>query len=540
MDAAVKQLLETGLLNEGDLERARVAAEAMATPVHSALVRLGLVAEDAMARSLADSLSLPLAVDEDYPDTVVLPDQLTESFLRTCQVLPLSVDAQTVTVALADPLERETVRALEMRLDRKVRLAVATPSQLRRHFDRLYGLRAGRQDGGPEDESRGYIEQLQDQANDAPTVRLAGWLIEQAVQQRASDIHLEPDGNELRVRFRIDGLLREIRRLPLSDHGPLISRIKIISGLDIVERRLPQDGRTQQVVEGRRIDMRVSCLPMMHGEGVVVRLLDQDRAPLELADLGLDGSLQDRIAAALDGGSGIVLATGPTGSGKTTTLYAALQRFNDPRRKIITVEDPVEFQLPGISQIQVRPEIDLGFARVLRSVLRHDPDVLMIGEIRDLETAEIAVQAALTGHLVLSSLHTASACGALTRLADMGLEPYRIAASITAVVAQRLVRTLCDRCKAPVSENSTGGEEVYEAVGCEYCGDTGYAGRTSIAEVLLVDETIRSLIMQGAEPQAIEEAARAGGLLAMRQNGLDRVGQGRTSVAEVLRVLGGE
>jgi len=542
--SAVKQLIDSGLLAESDLERARLAAEAMSTPVHSALVGLGLVAEDAMARTLADSQSLPLVADNDYPDEAVLPDLLSESFLRTCQVLPLSANEHTVTVALADPLDRDTIRALEMRLDRSVRPAVATPSQLRRHFDRIYGEAAGRQGTGPGEEGRVYIERLQDQVSDAPTVKLANRLIEQAVMQRASDIHLEPDGDDLRVRFRIDGLLREIRRLPLSDHAPLISRIKIMSGLDIVERRLPQDGRTQQVVEGRRIDMRVSCLPMMHGEGMVIRLLDQNRAPLELADLGLDSDLQGRLAAALDGGRGIALVTGPTGSGKTTTLYAALQRFNDPQNKIITVEDPVEFQLPGISQIQVRPEIGLGFSRVLRSVLRHDPDTLMIGEIRDLETAEIAVQAALTGHLVLSTLHTNSAPDALTRLADMGLDPYRITASVAAVVAQRLVRTLCEHCRTPAPDdvNGTddvgGGATVYEAAGCERCGGTGYNGRTLIAEVMVIDEPLRSLIMQRGEPRAIEKAARAGGLLPMRQNGLDKVAQGKTSIAELMRVLG--
>ncbi len=535
---AVRQLIESGLLAESDLERARAAAEAMATPVHSALVRLGLVAEDAMARTLADSLSLPLAVDHDYPDETVLPDLLTESFLRNCQLLPLSADEHTVTVALADPLERETIRALEMRLDRTVRLAVATPSQLRHHFDRLYGEAAGIRSIDSGKENQTDIEQLQDQANDAPIMQLANRLIEQAVTQNASDIHLEPDGGDLRVRFRIDGLLREVRRLPLSEHAPLISRIKIMSGLDIVERRLPQDGRTQQVVEGRRIDMRVSCLPMMHGEGAVIRLLDQNRAPLELTELGLDEALQERLAAALDRRNGIVLATGPTGSGKTTTLYAALQRFNDPQCKIITVEDPVEFQLPGISQIQVRPEIELGFGRILRSVLRHDPDTLMIGEIRDLETAEIAVQAALSGHLVLSTLHTNSAAGALTRLADMGLEPYRIAASVTAVVAQRLVRTLCAHCRTPATGSVGGGAKAFAAVGCERCGGTGYRGRTLIAEVMIVDEPMRVRIMQGMEPQAIEKAARDGGLLPMRRNGMDKAAQGITSATEVLRVLG--
>ena len=534
---AVRQLVDSGLLAESDLERACTAAEAMATPVHRALVRLGLVAEDAMARTLADSLSLPLAVDKDYPDEAVLPDLLTESFLRTCQVLPLSVDGQTVTVALADPHERETIRALEMRLDRTVQAAVATPTQLRHHFDRLYGEAIGHQGIRPSEPSRAHIEQLQDQASDAPIIGLANWLIEQAVVRRASDIHLEPDGDDLRARFRIDGLLREIRRLPLSDHAPLISRIKIMCGLDIVERRLPQDGRTQQVVEGRRIDMRVSCLPTMHGEGMVIRLLDQNQSPLKLTDLGLDDDLQARLSTALDRSNGIVLATGPTGSGKTTTLYAALQRFNDPQCKTITVEDPVEFNLPGISQIQIRPEIDLTFSRILRSVLRHDPDTLMIGEIRDLETAEIAVQAALTGHLVLSTLHTNSASSALTRLADMGLEPYQISASITAVVAQRLVRTLCEYCRTP-APGDDGEATTYEAAGCERCDDTGYNGRTSIAEIMIIDEPLRALILQGAESQVIEKAAHAGGLQPMRQNGLDKVAQGKTSITEVIRVLG--
>jgi general secretion pathway protein E len=552
-EAAEQILIDGGLLGEGDLRRAREVAQTMDAPVHSTLVRLGLVGEEAMADALSSALSLPRLADADVPAAPVLPELLGENFLRTCRLLPLSAGESGLVVAMADPLDRETLRAVEMQVGRPVRIRVATATTIQSHLDRLFGeqLHGLAAPDGETAVHTAEIEALHDQASDAPTVRLLSQLIDQAVAARASDIHLEPDTEGVRVRYRIDGLLRVLRHLPAQRQAALASRVKIMAGLDIVERRRPQDGRARQVVEGRHIDMRISCLPTSHGESVVIRLLDQARAPLDLADLGLSGQLRERLAGALDRGNGIVLATGPTGSGKTTALYAAMQRFNEPSRKIVTVEDPVEYDMPGFSQIQVRPEIGLGFSNVLRSVLRHDPDILMVGEIRDAATAEIAVQAALTGHLVLSTLHTNDAPGALTRLADMGLAPYQITAAVTAVMGQRLLRTLCPVCRRPAADGAVMLADmghrpiegaptpaIFEAAGCERCGGTGYEGRVAVAEIMLIDENIRRLVMNHAGHEALVEAARTGGMRPVLQDALDKVAAGQTSLAEVSRVLG--
>ena len=393
------------------------------------------------------------------------------------------------------------------------------------------------------------VERLKDLASEAPVIRIVNQLITKAVEARASDVHIEPFENSLRIRYRIDGILEATEAPPFRMVAAIVSRIKIIARLNIAERRLPQDGRTKLIVHGIPIDLRVSTMPTMHGESVVLRILDNQAATLDLKGLGIRGQNLERYLDVLQRPHGVVLVTGPTGSGKTTTLYASLLQINDSSKKIVTVEDPIEYQLEGINQIQVKPGIGLDFASVLRSVLRHDPDIILIGEIRDVETAEIAIQAALTGHLVLSTLHTNNAASAVTRLRDMGVEEYLLTSTLSGVVAQRLVRTLCVHCreKHPALpeivkqldlERHAAGERVmlYRATGCERCNGSGYFGRTSIAETLVITDPIRQLILRRTESMALHRAAVEAGMKTMFDDGIQKALSGITTIEEVLRV----
>ncbi len=547
-------LRDWGVLDDRGLTRARGVKEASGEALHVVLCRLGLVGEADMARALAASLELPLVDEASYPAEPVLAGRVATSFLRTSRVLPLADGAEAVAVAMADPLDQYAVEALQLLLDKPVQRWVAVPAELDRQVERLYGngetmtaAAIGHLAGDMVDAAD--LERLKDMASEVPVVRLVNRIIADAVAVRASDIHIEPYQGELRLRHRVDGVLRPVTAPPPALHAGIVSRIKIMAALNIVERRLPQDGRFKVNVQGREIDIRVSCMPTMHGESVALRVLDKASAPLRLDRLGFDEAALDRLRDLLERARGIHLVTGPTGSGKTTTLYAALQQLNTAERKIVTVEDPIEYQLPGINQIQVKPRIGLGFANILRSVLRHDPDVIMIGEIRDLETARIAVQASLTGHLVLSTLHTNNAASAVTRLADMGVEPYLITSTVRGILAQRLLRTLCAACRQGYQESPEmigalgldrlGAGTVpalYRTQGCAQCGGTGYAGRTSVSELLLVSEAVRALVLDSADAHDIEKAARAEGMERMREDGLRQVLAGVTTVEEVLRV----
>ena len=537
-----------GKLDDRDAQRAQGLVISSGEPLHRVLCRLGLVAESDVARALAEMLNLQLVARADYPATPVLADRLTPAFLQTYRVLPLADAADHAVIAMADPLDRETLRALELRLGKALRPQVAVPAELQQQIARLYGQAveatadSGSTAGGAD------LERLRELASEAPVIRLVNRLIEQAVAARASDIHVEPEAADVRVRLRIDGVLRESETIATARHLALVSRVKILSGLDVVERRLPQDGRFQTSVEGRAIDIRVSCLPTVHGESLVLRLLDKASAPLDLARLGFADHVRAKLETVLAEPHGILLVTGPTGSGKTTTLHAALQRLNTGERKLITVEDPVEYQAPGVRQIQVRPQIGLEFATALRSILRHDPDVIMVGEIRDTETARVAVQAALTGHFVMATLHTNDAAGAVTRLGDMGIEPYLMTSSLKAVLAQRLVRTLCPACREPYHESPQAvralgldrlsGQEnpqLYRAKGCAACGGTGYAGRLCVAELLPLSDAVREAVLVRADTTAIERIALAEGMETMRIDGLKKALAGVTSIADVLR-----
>jgi len=523
-------------------------------PLPEALERMGIGEEDGVLKCLADQYALPLLQSEDYPEKPMLLDGVSVAFLRKHAVLPLQVDQGVIRVALNDPLDMSMSHILGsyfggLRIER----SLGRREDIRRAIDRLYGAAmreaeegqaAPNGDGGGDED----WERLKGMAQEAPIVRLVNMTISRALDLRASDIHFEPFKLNFRVRCRVDGEMIEIEQPPKAMQAAIISRLKLMAGLNIAERRLPQDGRIALKLGGRQTDIRVSTSPTLFGESVVMRLLSQTAEQHDLETLGLSGEQQGRVGDLLAVPHGILLVTGPTGSGKTTTLYAMLTRLNSPSRKIITVEDPVEYQIEGINQIQVKPQIDLTFANTLRSLVRQDPDVLLIGEIRDQETAGMAIESALTGHLVLSTLHTNDAPGAVTRLRDLGIESFLIADSLIAVVAQRLVRRLCDECKEPYEASETDVERIRRAMpeagqglvlhrnrGCAKCGLTGYRGRLGIFEILVVTESVRSAIVSGADAGSVAATAKEHGYAPLIQDGFAKVLAGQTTLSEVLR-----
>jgi general secretion pathway protein E len=553
-DELVRHLVARGSLDDLSVQRARRAREKSLDRLDLVLTRLGLVPEPVMAEALAAVLALPHAGPTDFASAPVLPGPLRLAFLRANTIVPIADDGSTVTVAMADPLNTAAVTSLAYLLKRPVVRAVATSAAIEAAIERLYGETAttGDTPAGASAFSgeaiEDDIERLQDIASEAPVIRLVHQLILRAVETRASDIHIEPAEDSLKVRLRIDGVLHTVETLPLTMRAAVTSRVKIMSRLDIAERRLPQDGRMKSVVRGRDVDLRVSTMPTLHGESVVLRILDRSSVRLDFDALGFEPQTVSAFSRVLAEPNGIVLVTGPTGSGKTTTLYTALGRLNHATSKICTVEDPVEYQFDGINQIQVQPKIGLTFATALRSILRQDPDVVMIGEIRDLETAEIAVQASLTGHLVLSTVHTNSAAATISRLLDMGVEDYLLGSSLSAVMAQRLVRQLCRACATPAEtphlliERLLPGSQVdpstvhiMRPVGCEACRNTGFTGRLAIAELLPVTTDVRELILSRKSGRIIEQAAVAAGMTTLYRDGLAKAFRGLTTIDEVLR-----
>ena len=555
------QILETALLDHGDMDpdalrRARRVCEETGDRLDMVLTRLGLASEQAIAAALARHLNLALVADDDFPAAAVLEERLSVQFLRGARALPLAESESSVILAVADPLDGYTVDAVRLAAEKDVEVRVATPSAIDRALARLYG--AAPESMGEIVDAAGAelqtteedIARLRDMASGAPVVRLVSHLINKAAEMGASDIHIEPFEQALKVRFRIDGVLVEMEAPPFALRPAIASRVKLMARLNIAESRLPQDGRFQFHVQGREIDLRVSTVPTLYGESIVLRLLDRGSIALELPALGFEGATLETFLSVLDQPTGILLVTGPTGSGKTTTLYSSLVRLNTGDRKIVTVEDPVEYHLEGINQVQVRPRIGLTFANALRSLLRQDPDIMMIGEIRDLETAEIAVQAALTGHKVLSTLHTNSAAATITRLLDMGVEDYLLTSTINGIVAQRLVRLICVDCSAPkpvlpeiVDELGLdrffqgGAQPVLAAgAGCAACNGTGYRGRTGIVEILVMTDAVRQAIVARAGAQDVQRAAALAGMTTMFEDGLKKAVAGITTLEEVLRV----
>jgi general secretion pathway protein E len=550
-------LIERGKLDAGSLERALRLQQDSGERLGALLVTLGIVAPRDVADALAAQLGLPLLDGAGYPELPILEERVSARFLRDSRALPVSEDADELVLAMADPTDTYAIDAFAMVTGRRIRPMVAVPGDLDAALERLYG--AGKsamgQIVGDDVEMRGDeiafdadVQQLKDLASEAPVIRLVSLLITNALAARASDIHIEPFENRLVVRYRIDGVLHEIETPPRRLSAAVISRVKILANLDIAERRLPQDGRIRLRVQGKEIDLRVSTVPTMHGESVVMRILDKGGVQLDFAKLGFQTDTLASFMLALKQPNGILLVTGPTGSGKTTTLYTALDERNKPDVKILTVEDPVEYQMPGINQIQVKPQIDLTFANALRSIVRQDPDVIMIGEIRDLETAQIAVQSALTGHLVLSTVHTNDAPSTVNRLLDMGVEDYLLTSTVVGILAQRLVRTLCPHCKEPYTAlpemvehtgisrfAAPGPVTLWHAKGCGACAHTGFTGRVSILEMMPMTDAIRSLVMKHAISTELKAQAVKEGMVTMYEDGLRKAVAGVTTVEEVLR-----
>ena len=541
-------LVETQFLTPILAERvARVQAET-SDRLAAILLKLGLLSEGRLADQMARYCELPRLDPATMPGEPLVAPGINAGFLRAREIVPLGMQEKQVEVACWDPLDEFVPTALEFALGRRVSRFVGTRTEIVAALERLY--RAGMEgDGsiGPsdalaEDEE---VDRLKDLASDAPIIRLVQRFLDQAVAAKASDIHLEASEHALHVRFRLDGLLRKIETHSRDVAASVVSRVKVMAGLNIAERRLPQDGRIRVSAQGKDVDFRVATSPTLHGESVVLRILDRQDVALDFEALGFDADLQNILRDAIERPYGIALVTGPTGSGKTTTLYAALKEINQPDRKILTVEDPVEYTLEGVNQVAVRPQIGLTFAQALRAFLRQDPDVLMVGEIRDRETAEIAIQAALTGHLLLSTLHTNTAAAAVMRLLDMGIDDFLLTSTLHVILGQRLVRRLCIECREPFTPAAeaidrfaiTGSTPVwYRARGCATCHGTGFKGRTAILEALKMTDAVRTKVLERADAHVIEKVAVADGMRTMVRHGIERVNAGITTIEEVLRV----
>ena len=553
----VALLLRNGRLKEADLARARALQRESGGSLLPLLVRLGLVSERDHAQACAEVLSLPLleakSVAEAAPESLLDALPLSLRFLKQFHVCPLALHEGMLDLWLSDPQEPYAAEAVRLAIGVPVRLHIGLRSEIDDVIERWFGqgrsamgaiIETADGEGAVVDD----IEHLRDLASEAPVIRLVNLVIQRAVELRASDIHIEPFENRLKVRYRVDGVLIEGESPPVNLTAAVISRIKIMARLNIAERRLPQDGRIMLRVQGKELDLRVSTVPTAHGESVVMRLLDRDTVVFDFHRLGFTDAFLPQFRKVLDQPHGILLVTGPTGSGKTTTLYTALRQLNTPDVKIITVEDPVEYQIEGINQIQAKPQIGLDFANALRSIVRQDPDIIMIGEMRDLETARIAIQSALTGHLVLSTLHTNNAAGGITRLLDMGVEDYLLTSTINGILAQRLVRRLepqhAQRYPASPEEIEKFGLRRLQPEGDIFLyraqpsalAPTGYLGRTTIMEFLVMNDELRRAVMRRAGMGEIEQIARAAGMRTMYEDGLAKALAGQTTIEEVLRV----
>jgi type II secretion system protein E len=546
-------LVRNGHLSPDQLAEACARASRDAAPLGDVLASLGYVSPADLLQAIGDTLGYAVVTLAEMPPDPAAVGLVPREFALRRQALPLALEEGTLTVALANPLDLQLVDDLRLATGMAIRPVIAPPAEIRRALEQfameqmIQDVSDGEGDAGADEGAD--IADLQKMAREALVVQLVNMLIHQAVQERASDIHVEPFERELRVRYRIDGVLREASTPPKRLQSAIISRIKILAEMNIAERRLPQDGRIRLRVSGRQIDIRVSSLPTLYGESVVMRILDKGTALLGLEELGMPSEPLTRFRKLIGRPHGILLVTGPTGSGKTTSLYAALAEIYSEQLKIITIEDPVEYQLPGINQIHVRSQIGLTFASGLRSIVRQDPDVIMVGEIRDSETAEIAIQAALTGHLVFSTLHTNDAAGAITRLLDMGAEPYLVASSLIGSVAQRLVRQICPQCKAPAEYSDAALREVgidpagpdrhqlRRGAGCDACGRTGYRRRLGVFEMLTIDDAVRQMIVERTPANLIKQhGVNQQGMQTLLMDGRQKALTGLTTVEEVLRV----
>jgi general secretion pathway protein E len=520
------------------------------------LIDSGFLTEDQYQQGLEEFYGVPWAKQEDYPKEPVLINHLSLQFMKTGKFVPARLENQKLTVIMSNPLDFYTIDAIRLATNCQVQVLLGKENDILEVVDRYYGLDETSMGKIIEDmesvpeyraEEEENIDQLRDMASEGPVIRLVNLIITKAIEMRASDIHFEPFENQFRVRYRIDGVLHDVESPPKRLQAAIISRVKIMAKLNIAERRLPQDGRIMLRIKGKEIDFRVSSIPTIYGESLVLRILDRGSTLLDIEKLGFSPETLRDFKEVIQRPHGIILVTGPTGSGKTTTLYCALEKINSPEKKIITVEDPVEYQLKGINQIQVKPSIGLTFANALRSIVRQDPDVILIGEIRDSETAEIAIHSALTGHLVFSTLHTNDAPSAITRLLDMGMEDYLLSSTIIGILAQRLVRVACPHCRSPYTPSPAILKEMrvdpererihfFDVRGCEHCSFTGYMGRTGIFEFFKITDDIQRLILEKKGSHILKEAARRNGMKTLREDGWLKVRQGITTIPEVLRV----
>jgi general secretion pathway protein E len=552
--------LEKGLIDEEELKTALNLQADSREKIGKLLVDLGYVSEKDCLAVVSENLGIRAVGEAEYPPAPVVENVLTHRFMKQCKFVPIALEGNLLTLAMTDPLDQATLDSVRQATGFELKPLLGAESEIMEAIEKYYGSAAstfGRIIEGFDEENIENladeiddIEQLKDLASEAPVIRLVNLIMQRAIETRASDIHIEPFEKDLKVRYRIDGILHDVESPPKKLKAAVISRVKIMSKINIAERRLPQDGRIKLKVMGKDVDLRVSTLPTLYGESVVMRILDKSNRNLyDIRRLGFPEDSLKEFESLIRRPHGILLVTGPTGSGKTTTLYSALDTINQPDKKIITIEDPIEYQMDGINQIQVQSQIGLTFGAGLRHIVRQDPDVIMVGEIRDLETAEIAIRAALTGHLVFSTLHTNDAPSAITRLIDMGAEDYLIASSLIGVLAQRLVRVICPHCKEevhPVAEmldeigfrHGNGREQAsfYEGRGCDRCSQTGYIGRVGIYELMPVTDDIRKLTVGKADSNQIRKKAMEFGMRSLRDDGWLKVRQGTTTVFEVLRV----
>jgi len=541
-------LIESVLVSKDELEQALRRQEQTGEPLGKAIVNLGYLSEYELLEALSKQLDVPYLTLSNYLLNAEIAKLIPEEMARKYMVIPLFKIEKTLTVGINDPTNIVALDEISRHTGYEVEPVLCADHEIKEALDEVYGV-ASSMDRTMEEyqtSSNGETTQGEGEA-EVPIINIVNLIFKRALKVNASDIHLNPEEDKLRVRFRIDGVLEEVWSQPKRFQDAIISRIKVMASLDIAEKRRPQDGRFKITIEDRSIDFRVSTLPTVHGENAVLRLLDPTSVSVELAQLGLNKKLEDSLRRLISVPYGVLLVTGPTGSGKTTTLYASLNELNDVEKNIITIEDPVEYQLEMIRQSNMNPKAGMTFAAGLRSILRQDPDIVMVGEIRDGETATVAVQAALTGHLVLSTLHTNDAPGALTRLVDMGVEPFLVASATSGILAQRLVRKLCQHCKEPYTPDdaelkSLGLGKVkkkltfHKAVGCKKCRNSGYSGREAVFEILEMNEELRELVLKNASSDTIKRVAIKNGMTTLRHDGLRKVVNGITSVEEVLRV----
>jgi general secretion pathway protein E len=554
----ISYLVESGTLPRESLEKLAPSDDSSQNlPVEQLLVSSGLVTEEELRSLIERFYGVPMASSSDFPQEPLLTDNLSVPFMKEAKFIPARLTDNELTVIMSNPLDFYTLDSIRLATGHETRVLYGKEEGILMAIEQYYGSGGTSMEKIIEDidsasvfqgEDEENVDHLRDMASEGPVIRLANLIITRAIETRASDIHFEPFEDLFRVRYRIDGVLHDVESLPKRLQAAMVSRVKIMAKLNIAERRLPQDGRIMLRVKGKEIDFRVSTVPTIHGESIVLRILDKSSIVLDIEKLGFPAGTMEDFKELIERPHGIILVTGPTGSGKTTTLYCVLGKINSPEKKIITVEDPVEYQLRGINQIQVKPAIGLTFANALRSIVRQDPDVILIGEIRDAETAEIAIQSALTGHLVLSTLHTNDAPSAITRLIDMGMEDYLLSSTIIGILAQRLVRIACPHCRVPftpdpavlkemrLNREDLSNFQISEVKGCDGCAHTGYWGRQGIFEYLKVTEEIQSLILEKRDSNVIKETARKQGMITLREDGWLKVKQGITTISEVLRV----